>query len=263
MIRLREIWIYPVKSLSGVRVAEARVEDRGLAGDRRFMVVDPSGRFVTQRERPELARLVPRFDGADLVIEAPGAKLRVPREGGADDAALEASIWGDAVSARDAGPAAAAFLTDFLGAPHRLARMPPSTRRPADREDAREGDLVAFQDGFPFLVIGQASLEWLNTRLDARVDIRRFRPNLVVEGAPAFAEDEWAAVSIGEVTLHVSKACPRCSMVDVDPDRGIKERGVLAKLAELRTIDRAARFGQNCVHDGTGTLREGDAVSPR
>ncbi|MCA9604089.1 MAG: MOSC domain-containing protein [Myxococcales bacterium] len=261
MITLREIWIYPVKALCGLRVPEARVEERGLAGDRRFMVVDPNGRFVTQRERPELARLVPRFEGDELVIEAPGGQLRVPREGGSADPPLTTCIWGDEVPARDAGEAAAAFLGDFLGAPHRLARMPETTRRPADPADARPGDLVAFQDGFPFLVASQSSLEWLNARLDAPVDMRRFRPNLVVEGEEAFAEDRWERLRIGEIVLHVAKACPRCPVVDVDPDRGERGRGVLSKLAEHRTIDRAARFGQNCVHDGTGTLREGDPVS--
>ncbi len=260
MITLSEIWIYPVKSLSGVRVREATVVARGLEGDRRFMVVDPRGRFVTQRERPELARLAPRLEGDELVIEAPGAVLRVPRGGAAHDAALTASIWGDEVAARDAGEAAAAFLTDFLGAPHRLARMPDATRRPADPDGARPGDVVAFQDGFPFLVTSAASLAWLLERLPSPVDVRRFRPNLVVAGADPFAEDGWRELRIGEITLHVAKACPRCSVIDVDPDRGERARGVLAKLAELRTIDRAARFGQNCVHDGTGTLRVGDAI---
>lgn len=259
MITLRAIWIYPVKSLCGVRLDEARVDDRGVVGDRRFVVVDPRGRFVTQREEPSLARLVPRLDGDTLAIEAPGG-ARVELDVTASGAPLEVTVWGDRVRALDAGEAAARFLGDYLGAPHRLARMPKSTVRSADPRDARPGDRVAFQDGFPFLLAGEASLDALAAGLAQPIDMRRFRPNLVVGGAPAFAEDEWGALTIGEVSFHARKRCPRCVVVDVDPDRGERGAGVLSELARTRTFERAARFGQNLVHDGPGHLRVGDRV---
>ena len=259
MITLRAIWIYPVKSLCGTRLEEAWVDDRGIAGDRRFVVVDARGRFVTQREQPSLARLVPRLDGEALAIEAPGG-ARVVLDVAAPGAPLEVTVWDDRVRALDAGEEAARFLGDFLGAPHRLARMPEGTVRAADPRDARPGDRVAFQDGFPFLLAGEASLAAVAAGLSAPIDMRRFRPNLVVGGAPAFAEDEWGTLRVGEVTFHARKRCPRCVVVDVDPDRGERGAGVLSELARTRTFERAARFGQNLVHDGPGRVRVGDRV---
>ncbi len=259
MITLAAIWRYPVKSLCGARVEEATIDERGIVGDRRFMVVDAGGRFVTQRERPELARLVPRLAGGRLAIEAPGgARVEVATAGPGEPRTV--TIWGDAVAAEDAGDAAAAFLAEHLGGPYRLARLPDSTRRPADRDDARPGDLVAFQDGFPFLLVNEASLTALAARLDQPIDARRFRPNLVVAGPPAWAEDAWTELRIGPLTLHVRKACSRCSVVDVDPDRGERGSGVLAELGRFRKVGRAALFGQNLVHDGAGVIREGDEV---
>jgi len=258
VISLREVWIYPVKSLPGVKVQAGSIDDRGLVGDRRFMVVDPGGRFVTQRERPRLA-LVEATLGETLRLRTPaGAAVEVPLD--VDEGEREVTVWGDAVPAVDAGDDAAALLSGHLDADVRLVRMPGSTRRAADPGHARDGDLVSFADGFPFLLVSRASVDAIAARVDGPIDVRRFRPNLVVDGVDAFAEDDWTTFGIGDVTFHARKPCARCQVVDVDPDTGRPGRGVLKELARSRRRGNAALFGQNLVHDGPGVVRVGDAV---
>lgn len=259
MLRLSAIWIYPVKSLAGVRVSRAHVEDRGLRDDRRFMVVEPDGRFLTQREHAPMALVRARVEGDALHLEAPGAPpLVVPLE--VDGPAREVTVWADRCEATDAGERAARWLSDALGRRARLVRMPASTRRAVDARYASDGEIVSFADAFPFLLVGQGSLDALNARLEAPVDARRFRPNLIVEGAAPFAEDGWRELAIGAVRLHVRKACSRCPIVNVDPDRGARGSEPLATLATFRTADHRVLFGQNLVHQGRGSLREGDPV---
>ncbi|GAB5546657.1 MAG: MOSC domain-containing protein [Sandaracinaceae bacterium] len=257
-MRLGQIWIHPVKSLAGVRVDAADVDDRGLAHDRRFMVVGPDGRFLTQRTIPRMVSLGAHIEAGELRITHRESSLSVSLD--AEGPAREVTVWQDVVSALDVGDEAARFLTDALGAPARLVRMPREVRRQVDLAHAREGDLVSFADGFPFLVVGDGSLGAMSAELGEEADVRRFRPNLVIDGAPAFAEDEWPRFRIGPITFHGSKACGRCSIVDVDPDRGLAAKGHLSTLARFRKRGGEVYFGQNCVHDGTGTLRVGDAV---
>lgn len=259
-MRLGQIWVYPVKSLAGVQVDAAEVDDRGLVHDRRFMVVKPSGHFLTQRTLPRMALLAPHVEDGELVIAHGEASVRLSRE--VEGPPLSVTVWEDDVEAVDAGDEPARFLSDALGQEVRLVRMPRRTRRQVDLEHAREGDLVSFADGFPFLVVSDGSLAAFAGALGAEADVRRFRPNLVVEGASAFAEDDWGRFRIGPVSFHGTKACARCAVIDVDPDRGESTRDHLSALANIRKRDRSVYFGQNCVHDGSGTLRVGDAVEP-
>jgi uncharacterized protein YcbX len=244
-----------------VRLERALVTDRGLRDDRRFMVVDEHGRFLTQRELPAMARVRPDLEGDVLTLRAPDrAPLRVPRE--PEGTACEVVVWSDRCAAIDSGDDAARWLTDVLGRPARLVHMPSSTRRAADPGHARAGDLVSFADGFPFLLTTDTSLAAVNAALDAPVDVRRFRPNLVVSGAPApFAEDGWAEVGIGPVRFYPRKPCSRCAIVDVDPDAGARAPGVLGALATLHREGSRVFFGQNLVHDGEGVLEVGSPVS--
>jgi hypothetical protein len=260
VLTLAELWVYPVKSLAGVRVSRAEVEARGLRHDRRFMVVDSAGRFLTQRELPSMALLRPRIEGSRLTLEGPlGAGPSVDCEAPGD--AREVAVWGDRCEAVDAGDEAARWLSSALSTKVRLVRMPESTRRSADPDYARPGDLVSFADGFPFLLTTDASLRAVSSRLPAPVDARRFRPNLVVTGVDRpFDEDGWAEVRVGGLRFFPRKPCSRCAIVDVDPDTGTRSTGVLAALAELRREGNRVFFGQNLVHDGLGSLHEGSPV---
>jgi uncharacterized protein YcbX len=258
-VRIAALFVHPIKSGRAVEVERAGVTGLGLEHDRRFMVVDPRGRFVTQREHPALARVSAHVEGNELhLVGDDRREVVVPTEGPGD--VVRASVWGDDVEAIDCGAAAAGLLTNHLGTPARLVRMGASTARPVDPVFGQPGDLVSFADGFPLLIVTQASIRAVLAAAGAALDARRFRPNVVVEGAAAFDEDAWLELRLGEVRVDIVKPCGRCAMVDVDPDLGERAPGVLAELGRTRKRGGSATFGQNAIPRGEGTLHVGDEV---
>jgi uncharacterized protein YcbX len=261
--RIAGLHRYPVKSLRGHSLDRAAVELRGFAGDRRWMVIDDHGRFQTRRELPHMALFDVAFDGDALILTHPELGThRVDRPG--DDAAVvEAKIWRDATSTRLAPPATTAFLSQALGKPVRLVHQPDTVRRPVDPRYAAEDDQVSLADGFPFLITTEASLEALNARLAVPVGMDRFRPNIVIAGADAWAEDRWRRIRIGTVTLRIVKPCARCIITTQHPLTGAQEQGN-DPLTTLRAMGRMAKngiiFGQNAIADGPGEIAVGDAV---
>lgn len=265
-VRLAAICVYPVKSTRGVAVAEARVEPRGLAGDRRFMLVDPAGEFVTARKHPRLLLVEASVEGAALTLRAPGRpELRVPASAGPGEL-LEVRIWGDRCAAEAVGAEADAWFRELLDREVRLVRLPEHRRRPARGPGAREGDEVSFADSLPALLVNLASVRELEARVGEPLGAERFRPNLVVEGTPPFAEDAWREIRIGGaggVRFEVARPCPRCGLVTADPETGrIHPRG--EPLRTLATFRRGPSgevfFGQNLIPRSLGMLRVGDPI---
>jgi uncharacterized protein YcbX len=199
--------------------------------------------------------------GADgLSLDAPGMPtLTIPYTGGGEH--LRVQIWNDRCDSERVGEAADTWLGEFLGLACHLVRFPDAARRQVDTRYARPGDQVGFADGFPLLLISQASLDGLNARLQDRVDMRRFRPNLVVSGCEAHAEDGWRRLRIGELEFEVAKPCSRCPIPGIDPDTAQRGPEVLKVLAQYRRgDDNKVYFGQNVLHRGSGELRIGQAV---
>jgi uncharacterized protein YcbX len=256
-----EISIFPVKSLRGATHQAARVEPCGLAGDRRWMVVDQAGRFMSQRDDPVMALVQASLDGVALILSGAQGALRVsPPEG----SPVRVQIWQDGVNAQDAGADAAAWLTETLGTPCRLVHLAdPAARKLAAAHAATGSESVSLADGFPLLLANTASLDAVNARLAAPVPMLRFRPNLVVSGAAPWAEDTWRRIRIGNVVLRVAKPCERCIMTTIDPQTGTRPHGndPLKTMAHFRR-DTNGRilFGQNLVPETTGEIRLGDAV---
>ncbi len=258
---MSELYIYPIKSARGIRVDAATITDRGFSNDRRFMVVDPAGEFFTQRAHPQLSQVVVRIERDELVMEAPSAgSLSVPLRPRSGEH-RRVRVWDDHCDAIALGEPSRRFFERVLGTPAELVYMPDEVIRPVERGYAPEGTPVSFADGYPFLLIGQASLDDLNTRLAAPVPMNRFRPNLVVEGSAPFAEDSWASFSIGDVVFQPVKLCARCTMVTIDQATGTPGKEPLATLARYRTQDHKVMFGQNLLHRGSGEIRVGDALS--
>lgn len=250
---------YVVKSCRGEALDRAVLDRRGVVDDRRFMVVDPAGGFLTQRQLPALALIAPRLAPGRLTLTAPGMPdldldLAEPRQ------RRPISVWEHRGMAEDAGAAATAWLEAVLGTPARLARMPDDAVRPVDRRYAAPGDQTGFSDGFPLGLVNLDSLAALNARLDGPVPIDRFRANLVIAGARAFAEDGWRRIRVNGVELAVVKPCARCATVTVDQSSAARGPEPLRTLARFRTREGKVLFGQNLAHRGLGELRVGEAV---
>ncbi|WP_439861564.1 MOSC domain-containing protein [Pseudomonas sp. MBLB4136] len=261
MLRLTGLYRYPLKSAIAESLLEARVDALGILGDRRWMVVDAAGgRFLTQRLLPQMTQLNARWQGqAHLLLSAPGmADLLVALPG--KQAELRGvTIWRDSLQVPDAGDAAARWLSRLLGRACRLVQIPEARARQVDAAYAEVGDKVAFADGFPLLLIGQGSLDDLSARVGRALEMLRFRPNLVVEGAAPYAEDDWKRIRIGSLEFRVVKACSRCIMTTLDPRSGERsaDREPLATLQRYRERDGEVYFGQNLIAGGSGALTLG------
>jgi uncharacterized protein len=270
-LELTEIWRYPVKSCRGEQLTEAVVEPWGLAGDRRWMVVDTEGNPVTAREHPPMLLITPELDGGgdkitlsslglpDLVVPVPSGDELVP-----------ANVWGADLLASPAGDEAAAWLTGIIGEPVRLVYLDDPTRRPVRPDYSAPADRVSFADAFPLLLTTEESLAALNDWIaqgpkasEGPVPMRRFRPSVVVSGAEAWAEDGWGRLRIGPVTFRSVKGCDRCVMTTINPDTGAKGHEPITTLARHRRWDGKVWFGVNLIPDNAGpdaVLRPGDPI---
>lgn len=227
---ISELFVYPIKSCAGMSLHRAQLLETGLAYDRHWMVTRADGQMITQRTHPQLARVRTAFDDDMLVITAPGMpELRTPLAADGATARMTATVWNDTVDAFDTGVDSAAWFTGYLGMPARLARFAPDARRACSRKWTGEFDAsTQFADGYPLLVIGQASLDDLNARLAAKgapaIPFDRFRPNLVVSGLDAYAEDyveHFDAQSDGtSMRLRLVKLCTRCPVPTIDQQTG-------------------------------------------
>jgi hypothetical protein len=258
-MHISALYRYPVKSAAGIRLDTAQLDRFGIAGDRRWMLVDPDGGFVTQRELASLATLAVSDLDDGLVLSRGGSRFTVPRPG-PEAASRTVTVWKDAVEALDAGDPVSAWLFEQFRRPLRLVYLPDSARRPVDPDYAGSGDLVAFADGFPLLLTTDESLAELNTHLSEPIGMARFRPNLVVTGAAPYAEDGWRSLRVGGLEFRVAKPCSRCVIPSIDPRTGISEPRVSRVLAACRRIDGAVYFGQNLLSPRSGTIRVGDPV---
>lgn len=255
---LTGLLVYPLKSARGIALARARVDARGIAHDRRWMVVDEHGGFVSQRTHPRLALVGTALDGATLRLSAPGLPEMAiaPPDGEAD---VTVRVWNDDVAARHAAAAASEWISEHLGARCRLVHLSGSAARRVGAK-YRPQSLVSFADAFPFLLLSEASLAELNGRLARPVPMDRFRPNLVVSRCEPHAEDSWRRIRIGEIAFTVAKPCSRCVVVATDQATAERAREPLATLAAYRTRDGKVMFGQNLIHEAEGELAVGDPV---
>lgn len=263
-MQLAALYRYPLKSAIGEPLDRAWVDGLGIRGDRRWMLVEAdSGRFLTQRVLPQMTQLLARWQGEQgLCLRAPDMPdldVPVPEEGAAQ---RRVSIWKDEPLATDAGDAAADWVSRWLGRDCRLVYLPPAQARQVDPKYAEPGQRVALADGFPLLLIGQGSLDDLSARVGRPLEMRRFRPNLVIAGSAPYAEDGWRRIRIGDLILRPVKPCTRCIITTLDPDTGERsaDQEPLATLARYRKSEKGVMFGQNLVVEGLGWLEVGMPV---
>jgi len=259
--RLSQIWRYPVKSLRGNQLESADVDARGIRFDRHWMLVDGQGNFLSQRQLPRMVLVKTQVEDQGLRVSAPGMQdLMLPVASDGDDAVL-VKVWRDECRAQTVDAQADGWFSEFLGRDCRLVSLPPGSVRQVDQDYARQGDQVGFADGFPFLLISQASLDDLNQRLPSPISMERFRPNLVISGCDAYAEDGWRRIRIGDLVFRVVKPCSRCVIPTIDPDTGRRQGDEpLKTLLHYRKQGNKVMFGQNLLHDGIGSLNQGMRV---
>jgi len=261
VLRVSRLYVHPVKSCRGQSVERVGIDRRGVVGDRRWMVVDAEGGFVTLRRDARLATIAARLEEETLVLEAPGMETLRRPAAPTEGTRRAVRVWEDACAALvdDEG---SRWFSSYLGGDYGLVTMPPGVERRADPEWSEPGDLVSFVDAFPLLLIGQSSLEDLNGRLERPVAIERFRPNVVVEGSAPYAEDGWSRLRIGRIAFRGAKPCARCVATTVDPQTGAGGDEPLRTLATYRSAQGRVCFGMNLLHDGQGTLAIGDVLTP-
>ena len=261
MITLSSLIYYPIKACRGFEVDSSRIERMGLEHDRRVMLVTPEGKFLTQREHPRLALVTPRLDNDTLTLSAPGfdsIQLGVQTTG----TPWLVNIWkSDGVHAIDQGEEAAGWFSDWLGTPVRLVHIADGYLcKVNEKYVVSPDDHTGFADGYPILLASEESLHDLNSRLESPVPMNRFRPNIVVKGCEAFAEDTWKRIRIGDVELAVVKPCARCVVTTIDKETLEHSKEPLKTLGKYRKHELGAIFGQNTIPLNEGRLRLGMSV---
>lgn len=258
-MHLEAIYVHPIKSCRGVAVPEAVLDDRGLRHDRRYMLVDERGRFVSLRSEPRLARV-------HLAIGDDGYRVSLGSQGGfelpfaIEEGPLhEVTVWDDRVDAIEHEAGSRAFR-EFLGAPFRLVHMPSASERPVDPRYARPEDRVGFADAYPLLLLSRATVDDVSRRVGSPMELARFRPNLVLGGAAPYEEDLLAEIRIGDIRFRGAKACSRCVATTVDPETASPGVEPLRTLAGYRRENGKVWLGMNLLHDAHGGLAAGDAV---
>ena len=265
MLQLSEIYIYPVKSLGGIRLDKSEVTDRGLRYDRRWMLIDENNRFISQREYPQLALFSVAIHDDNLLItnKKTGDVLTISNSPNhSATQSLKVTIWDDEVTAWEVSKIANNFFTKALGIPVHLVYMPDESHRKTEVDYSLKGDeITSFSDGYPILVIGQTSLDDLNNKLAEPIAINRFRPNFVFTGGQAFEEEEWHEFKVGSLRFFGVKPCARCVMTTIDPQTGEKKgKEPLLTLNKYRKAGNKILFGQNVLINQTGSVSVGDDI---
>lgn len=262
MLIVSDLYIYPVKSLGGFSLPAATLTDRGFEYDRRWMLIDDNGRFLSQREVPAMAFLYATIGEEHLLVtdKRTADLIRIPY-GPLPSGTTMVSVWDDNCMAQHVSDEADAWFSQRLGLSCRLVYMPDSTQRAVDKQYAHNNEVTSFSDGYPLLIIGQASLDDLNSKLTSPLPMNRFRPNIVFKGGLPFQEDDMKQFSIGDVHFFGVKPCARCVITTIDQETGIKAKEPLKTLSTYRAKNQKIYFGQNLLFNGSGTISVGDKIT--
>ncbi|HRH59398.1 MAG TPA: MOSC domain-containing protein [Chitinophagaceae bacterium] len=261
MLTVSELFIYPIKSLGGISVASATVTEKGFEYDRGWMLVDENNIFMTQRELPAMALLQVMLadNGLNVQHKHNHASITIPYQP-QTNAMMMVQVWEDFCMAQLVSKEADEWFSEMLSISCRLVYMPADTKRTVDINYAFNNETTSFSDGFPFLLIGQSSLDELNSRMREPLPINRFRPNIVFTGGHAFEEDELAHFTINDINFYAVKPCARCPITATNQQTAERGKEPLLALSKFRRREYNVYFGQNLLHKGDGKIRVGDAI---
>lgn len=263
MLTLSEINIYPIKSLGGISLQSSEVEERGLKYDRRWVLVDESNTFFTQRDFPEMALIKVAIEQQRLKLQHKTKTvepLLIPFE--FEHLKTEkVVIWKDTVVGDFYNNQIDEWFSNILGIKCHLVKMPETTKRVVDEFYAKN-KIVSFADGYPFLIIGQASLDDLNTRMEIPLPMNRFRTNFVFNGGKPFEEDNWKKFKIGNVVFQAVKPCARCVITTTNQETAKRLHEPLLTLSKFRKFGNEVMFGMNLICHSMGKIKLGDIINP-
>ena len=266
---LSEICIYPIKSLAGIQLGKCKVTFRGLEYDRRFMLTDLNGQFLTQRKFPKMALFKIRIEGNKMSVwlkDQPKEQLKIPLQPTEFQGTQNVQIWKDTCIGSVMEVSVNQWFSDKLDKKCQLVYMAENSYRPIDETYGKMGEIVSFADGYPYLLLGQASVDDLNKRLKKPVPTNRFRANLIFSGGKPFEEDQWQYFKIGELTFRVAKPCARCAVPNINQETAQIEQEPNQTLATFRRFNNKIYVGQNVcwekdLSNGKNTLEIGDPVT--
>jgi uncharacterized protein YcbX len=261
MLQISALCIYPIKSLGGIALDTAILTDRGLQHDRRWMLIDANNRFLSQRENAQMALLKTALsdDGVVVSYTPDNSSVIIPFLPQSEEM-LEVTVWDDTCRAQLVSSHIDEWFSEKLNLPARLVYMPDYSLRQTDLRYTSEGSITSFSDAYPMLIIGQASLDDLNTRLADAVPMNRFRPNIVFTGGEAYSEDTMKHINVNGIDMYGVKLCARCVMTTIDQENAKKGKEPLKMLAKYRIKNNKIYFGQNLTHTSEGILNVGDAI---
>lgn len=262
MLTVSQLFIYPIKSLGGIEVNAAQLTDRGFEYDRRWMLVDSDNRFLTQREHPAMCLLQTEITEESLVVYHKNNvkdRISVPLQPLPVNACT-VTVWDDQCPAWYVSSEADKWLSGKLACDCRLVYMPEMSERKVDQRYAGENELTSFSDGYPVLIIGQASLDDLNGRLESPLGIERFRPNIVFTGGLPYEEDTMQHICINDIDLFGVKLCGRCTIITIDQSTAAGSKEPLKTLSRYRMKNNKVYFGQNILYKQTGKISTGDPI---
>ncbi|MEJ7559042.1 MAG: MOSC N-terminal beta barrel domain-containing protein [Pedobacter sp.] len=261
-LQLSEIYIYPIKSLGGISIKEAKLEQRGLQYDRKWLLIDENGTFITQRKHYNLAMLQVAMDADTITVSHKtdlSQKISFPKFESTSQR-IQVRIWDDTSSGFEVNAKVSDWFSVFLNMKVKLVGMADDDQRLVDPEYALNSEIVSFADAYPCLIIGQAALDFLNEKLADPVPMNRFRPNFVFTGGEPHIEDRFGEFYLGENLFQAANQCARCVLTTVDQETGIKGQEPLRTLTSYRTVNKKVMFGQNLLHKGPGTMKVGDEL---
>lgn len=256
---VKEIYIYPIKSLAGISLNHAKAEEMGFENDRRWMLIDANNVHVTQREYPIMSQFYPEISNGKITISFENDK----HEFSIDEhlnVLIESAVWEDKSEVFEVNQNTSKWFSDKLGFECKLVKINKIGARKHESSKTKETYNVSFADAYPYLLIGTESLDFLNEKLEEKITVKRFRPNIVVSTKSAHEEDDFKSFKIGEVQFENIKPCGRCIMVNNDPQKGMIKKEPLKTLSKYRNVNNSVLFGTNIVSLNSGIISVGDEV---
>ncbi|WJS96304.1 MOSC domain-containing protein [Flavobacterium johnsoniae] len=256
---VKEIYIYPIKSLAGISLKSANAEEMGFENDRRWMIINAENVHVTQREYPKMSQFYPEVSGDKIKIVFEGETHEFLINEHLENA-IDSQVWDDKSEVFEVNKNSSKWFSDKLGFDCKLVKIIKNGDRKHESSKLKETFNVSLADGYPYLLIGTESLDFLNEKLEEKITIKRFRPNIVVSTKSAHEEDDFKDFKIGKVQFKNIKPCGRCIMVNNDPQKGIVKKEPLKTLSKYRNVDNSVLFGTNIVSLNSGIISVGDEV---